>query len=215
MRNATEAWRVKQTFDEMLSRRSFPSNPYSTRRNRFSSIVSGQNLLLLFVGICMGYILTLSRVHHMLDKLEPPEEIIKKEPSSPNESSYTDVIPPFNLQKAMIESLPTSVTPIPIKTQSLPDSKRKRILVTGGAGFVGSHLVDKLMGLGHEVIVLDNFFTGQKRNIEHWLFHPNFKLVEHDVIDPLMVEVDQIYHLACPASPPHYQYNPVKTIKTR
>lgn len=114
----------------------------------------------------------------------------------------------------MIESLPTSVTPIPIKTQSLPDSKRKRILVTGGAGFVGSHLVDKLMGLGHEVIVLDNFFTGQKRNIEHWLFHPNFKLVEHDVIDPLMVEVDQIYHLACPASPPHYQYNPVKTIKT-
>ena len=89
-----------------------------------------------------------------------------------------------------------------------------KILVTGGAGFVGSHLVDKIMIQGHEVIVLDNFFTGQKKNIEHWLQHPNFSLIVHDMIDPLMLEVDQIYHLACPASPPHYQYNPVKTIKT-
>merc|ERR1719438_544614 len=67
---------------------------------------------------------------------------------------------------------------------------------------------------GHEVIVVDNFFTGQKRNIEHWLHHPNFSLIVHDVTEPIMLEVDQIYHLACPASPPHYQYNPVKTIKT-
>ncbi|KAJ3287938.1 UDP-glucuronic acid decarboxylase 1 [Borealophlyctis nickersoniae] len=93
-------------------------------------------------------------------------------------------------------------------------SAKKRILVTGGAGFVGSHLVDRLMIMGHEVIVLDNFFTGNKRNIEHWMGHPNFELVRHDVVDPFMIEVDEIYHLACPASPPHYQYNPIKTVKT-
>merc|ERR1712038_1789687 len=79
---------------------------------------------------------------------------------------------------------------------------------------VGSHLVDKPMMEGHEVIVVDNFFTGQKKNIEHWLHHPNFSLVVHDITEPIVLEVDQIYHLACPASPPHYQYNPVKTIKT-
>ncbi|CAI4224554.1 unnamed protein product [Auanema sp. JU1783] len=90
----------------------------------------------------------------------------------------------------------------------------KRILVTGGAGFVGSHLVDRLMRDGHEVIALDNYFTGRKRNIEHWIGHPNFELVHHDVINPYFAEVDQVYHLASPASPPHYMYNPVKTIKT-
>eukprot|EP00038_Savillea_parva_P029956 m.74533 g.74533 ORF g.74533 m.74533 type:complete len:433 (-) comp8920_c0_seq1:1288-2586(-) len=92
--------------------------------------------------------------------------------------------------------------------------QRKRILITGGAGFVGSHLTDKLMMQGHEVTVLDNFFTGRKQNIEHWIGHPNFRLVMHDVVDPFMMEVDEIYHLASPASPPHYMYNPIKTIKT-
>jgi len=101
-----------------------------------------------------------------------------------------------------------------MKTQTLVDGKRLKIMVTGGAGFVGSHLVDKLMMEGHEVTVLDNFFTGQKKNIEHWFHHPNFSLIVHDVTERIMQEVDQIYHLACPASPPHYQYNPVKTIKT-
>eukprot|EP00906_Rhabdomonas_costata_P008062 RCo011515 len=91
---------------------------------------------------------------------------------------------------------------------------RKRILVTGGAGFVGSHLVDRLMADGHEVIVVDNFFTGRKRNVEHWIGHPNFELIDHDVTEPLFLQVDRIYHLACPASPVHYQHNPVKTIKT-
>ncbi|HIK34907.1 MULTISPECIES: UDP-glucuronic acid decarboxylase family protein [unclassified Thermosynechococcus] len=89
-----------------------------------------------------------------------------------------------------------------------------RILVTGGAGFIGSHLVDRLMEAGHEVICLDNYFTGTKRNILRWMGHPNFELIRHDVTDPIRLEVDQIYHLACPASPVHYQYNPVKTIKT-
>ncbi|KAI9316278.1 hypothetical protein BX666DRAFT_2019412 [Dichotomocladium elegans] len=96
----------------------------------------------------------------------------------------------------------------------LRPSERKKILVTGGAGFVGSHLVDRLMLMGHEVIVLDNFFTGTKRNVQHWIGHPHFELVRHDVVDPFMIEVSQIYHLACPASPPHYQYNPTKTVKT-
>ncbi|GJE84755.1 UDP-glucuronic acid decarboxylase [Phanerochaete sordida] len=96
----------------------------------------------------------------------------------------------------------------------LPPSSRKRVLVTGGAGFVGSHLVDRLMVLGHEVTVLDNFFTGSKTTVSHWVGHPNFEMVRHDVVEPFMIECDQIYHLACPASPPHYQYNAVKTIKT-
>jgi UDP-glucuronate decarboxylase len=89
-----------------------------------------------------------------------------------------------------------------------------RILVTGGAGFIGSHLIDRLMNAGHEVICLDNFFTGDKKNLLHWHNHPYFELIRHDVTDPIRLEVDQIYHLACPASPVHYQYNPVKTIKT-
>lgn len=89
-----------------------------------------------------------------------------------------------------------------------------RILVTGGAGFIGSHLIDRLMTAGHDVICLDNFYTGHKRNLLRWLDHPYFELVRHDITDPIRLEVDQIYHLACPASPVHYQYNPVKTIKT-
>ena len=89
-----------------------------------------------------------------------------------------------------------------------------RILVTGGAGFIGSHLIDRLMISGHEVICLDNFYTGHKRNIVQWLDHPYFELIRHDITEPIRLEVDQIYHLACPASPVHYQYNPVKTIKT-
>ncbi|PZO45710.1 MAG: NAD-dependent dehydratase [Leptolyngbya sp.] len=89
-----------------------------------------------------------------------------------------------------------------------------RILVTGGAGFIGSHLIDRLMTAGHEVICLDNFYTGHRHNLLHWLSHPYFELIRHDVTEPLRLEVDQIYHLACPASPVHYQYNPVKTIKT-
>ncbi len=89
-----------------------------------------------------------------------------------------------------------------------------RILITGGAGFLGSHLCDRLLADGHEVICIDNLFTGSKANIAHLLDNPNFEFVRHDVIDPFKYEVDQIYNLACPASPPHYQYNPIKTIKT-
>jgi len=89
-----------------------------------------------------------------------------------------------------------------------------RILVTGGAGFIGSHLCERLLSEGHEVICLDNFFTGRKQNIAHLLDDKKFELVRHDVTEPILLEVDQIYNLACPASPVHYQYNPVKTVKT-
>lgn len=94
--------------------------------------------------------------------------------------------------------------------------KRKglRIVVTGGAGFVGSHLVDRLIERGDSVIVVDNFFTGRKENLMHHFNNPRFELIRHDVVEPLLLEVDQIYHLACPASPVHYKHNPVKTIKT-
>ena len=90
----------------------------------------------------------------------------------------------------------------------------KRILVTGGAGFLGSHLCDRFIENGDSVICVDNLFTGTKKNIQHLMNHPQFEFIRHDITEPLYVEVDQIYNLACPASPPHYQYNPIKTAKT-
>ncbi|GBG32002.1 UDP-glucose 4-epimerase [Hondaea fermentalgiana] len=118
----------------------------------------------------------------------------------------TRVITTINAQPGVVKQFPP--------TEKLLTTQQKRILVTGGAGFVGSHLVDRLMRQGHIVYALDNFFTGRKENVEAWIGHPNFELIHHDVVNPYMIEVDQIYNLACPASPPHYQYNPVKTIKT-
>jgi UDP-glucuronate decarboxylase len=91
---------------------------------------------------------------------------------------------------------------------------QKRILITGGAGFLGSHLCDHLVAQGHDVLCLDNFFTGSKNNIVHLHEKPNFELIRHDLVQPIFLEADEIYNLACPASPIHYQYNPVKTIKT-
>lgn len=93
-------------------------------------------------------------------------------------------------------------------------SRIKRILITGGAGFLGSHLCERLVAEGHDVLCLDNFFTSQKSNVEHLLGKPNFELIRHDVTVPINLEVDEIYNLACPAAPGHYQYNPIKTMKT-
>src|SRR5437762_174998 len=92
--------------------------------------------------------------------------------------------------------------------------RNMRIVVTGGAGFIGSHLCERLLADEHQVICLDNFFTGRRENIRHLLDNRQFELLRHDVIEPILLEVDQIYNLACPASPIHYQYNPVKTVKT-
>jgi UDP-glucuronate decarboxylase len=93
-------------------------------------------------------------------------------------------------------------------------NSRKRIVVTGGAGFLGSHLIDRLLDKDHEVICIDNFFTGTKKNVEHHLAHPRFELIRHDITFPLYIEADEIYNLACPASPIHYQHDPVQTTKT-
>lgn len=101
-----------------------------------------------------------------------------------------------------------------MREETLSEPQRKRILVTGGAGFIGSHMVEVLLKRGHDVICLDNFYTGSKENVVHLRDYPHFEILRHDVIQPLLVEVDEIYNLACPASPVHYQYNPVKTVKT-
>ena len=89
-----------------------------------------------------------------------------------------------------------------------------KVLVTGGAGFLGSQLCERLIGQGDDVICLDNFFTGSKNNVSHLLSNPRFEVVRHDIVNPILLEVDQIYNFACPASPVHYQFNPVKTVKT-
>jgi UDP-glucuronate decarboxylase len=101
-----------------------------------------------------------------------------------------------------------------LKTVAVKEGKSMRILVTGGAGFIGSHLCERLIKEGHDVICLDNFFTGRRENVFQLLDDRRFELLRHDVIEPVLLEVDQIYNLACPASPIHYQYNPVKTVKT-
>jgi UDP-glucuronate decarboxylase len=98
--------------------------------------------------------------------------------------------------------------------EEIQSGEMMRILVTGGAGFIGSHLCERLLAEGHEVICLDNFFTGRRENLFHLMDSKRFELVRHDIIEPVLLEVDQIYNLACPASPVHYQYNPVKTVKT-
>lgn len=112
---------------------------------------------------------------------------------------------PYGMQQMGTNS-PGAKVPLGLKQKSLG------IVVTGGAGLVGSHLIDKLMAGGDSVIVVDNLFTGRKENVQHHFGNPKFELIRHDVVEPLMLEVDQIYHLACPASPVHYKFNPVKTI---
>lgn len=101
-----------------------------------------------------------------------------------------------------------------LRSRGRGDYGMKRILITGGAGFLGSHLCERLLAEGHDVLCLDNFFTGSRSNIRHLLDNPNFECIRHDIINPIYLEVDQIYNLACPASPIHYQINPIKTIKT-
>lgn len=113
---------------------------------------------------------------------------------------------PYKVEHVMAARMGTGKIPLGLQRKAL------RIVVTGGAGFVGSHLVDRLMERGDSVIVVDNFFTGRKENVQHHFGNPRFELIRHDVVEPLLLEVDQIYHLACPASPVHYKFNPIKTI---
>ncbi|XP_032207563.1 UDP-glucuronic acid decarboxylase 1 isoform X4 [Mustela erminea] len=147
------------------------------------------------------------------------EEIVEplREKIRDLEKSFTQKYPPVKFlsekDRKRILSLCTSGF-LPFSRTCLCWLTGGLVNITGGAGFVGSHLTDKLMMDGHEVTVVDNFFTGRKRNVEHWIGHENFELINHDVVEPLYIEVDQIYHLASPASPPNYMYNPIKTLKT-
>jgi len=178
-----------------------------------------------FSCVVLHYVLSeVSDVPHQPVKDRTKREEVRPESRGPNSNTQDSNTQAQLLQaqqkiKLLEDKLDGLALRLPQVT-SYPDIKfrsykdRKRILITGGAGFVGSHLVDKLMLEGHEVFVVDNYFTGRKRNIEQWLGHENFEMLHHDIVNPLFIEVDQIYHLASPASPPHYMYNPVKTIKT-
>ena len=174
------------------------------------------------------WMFTLVLIGFMTGSIVTNYALLGGEGSNDNRLTYEDVrrIVRHDVQKMMDSKMEimekkllrptttsTSARRFPV-TKTLSSKYRKRILVTGGAGFVGSHLVDRLMKEGHEVTVIDNFFTGRKKNLAQWIGHPNFHLLNHDVVEQFMLECDQIYHLACPASPPHYQYNPIKTVKT-
>lgn len=188
-------------------------------------------MLLFFFNLVLGIYKTLVKVtaddefNSVRDRLS--SEKINKAIKKNNDIEENNAFNIKNLQEAKnkIQELEDKLKQLEAKLDHRTPKKyptvkflnyknRKRVLITGGAGFVGSHLVDRMMLAGHEIIVVDNFLTGRKRNVEHWIGHENFELVHHDVVRPLYVEVDEIYHLASPASPPHYMLNPVKTIKT-
>ncbi|KAK1403452.1 UDP-glucuronate decarboxylase [Heracleum sosnowskyi] len=173
-------------------------HPRSLLQRSIHYIFKEQRLLFILVGILIAstfFIMqpTLSRLSHSDPRLSSSVHVFDHE----SLTNYGDT----GMMSAAIGRVPVGIK-----------RKRLRIVVTGGAGFVGSHLVDKLIGRGDEVIVIDNFFTGRKDNVMHHFGNSRFELIRHDVVEPILLEVDQIYHLACPASPVHYKYNPVKTI---
>ncbi|KAL3327912.1 hypothetical protein AABB24_035534 [Solanum stoloniferum] len=194
------------------------SQPYSPKTLKYPNrslprsinyLLKEQRLLFILVGILIGS--TFFIIQPSLSQLSTSSEPHSSIPRSYNAlnheslstlSSYNDKDFSFRVNGG------TGRVPVGV------GRKRMRIVVTGGAGFVGSHLVDKLIKRGDDVIVIDNFFTGRKENVKHHFGNPRFELIRHDVVEPILLEVDQIYHLACPASPVHYKYNPVKTIKT-
>ncbi|CAN7060915.1 unnamed protein product [Brassica oleracea var. botrytis] len=203
---------MKQLHKQMSSKRdddTIPmsqSSPYSPKALKHPRslprslhyLFREQRLLFILVGILIGS--TFFILQPSLSRLSPAEStsLITRSVSSTN---YSPSRMSFNYGGGKTGRVPVGIGP-----------RRLRIVVTGGAGFVGSHLVDKLIGRGDEVIVIDNFFTGRKENLVHLFSNPRFELIRHDVVEPILLEVDQIYHLACPASPVHYKYNPVKTI---
>uniref|UniRef100_A0A7N0UIZ0 UDP-glucuronic acid decarboxylase 1 n=1 Tax=Kalanchoe fedtschenkoi TaxID=63787 RepID=A0A7N0UIZ0_KALFE len=173
-----------------------PLKPWFPFLRPIRYMLRDQRLLFLFIGIAIAtvFFAALSR------------------PPRPHHNSYTYFhsanMPDRRLEYQHRVASSGGKIPLGLKPKGL------RVLVTGGAGFVGSHLVDRLINRGDSVIVVDNFFTGRKENVMHHFGNPRFELIRHDVVEPILLEVDQIYHLACPASPVHYKFNPVKTIKT-
>ncbi|XP_031121226.1 UDP-glucuronic acid decarboxylase 2 [Ipomoea triloba] len=182
-----------------------PPKPWLAAIRPIRYMLREQRLVFLFAGIAVATLffalLPSSKTARVYDALSDDSYSLA-DPARPHRLVYhsQDAIGAFN-----------SGGKIPL---GLKPKKGLRIVVTGGAGFVGSHLVDRLIARGDSVIVVDNFFTGRKENVMHHFGNPRFELIRHDVVEPLLLEVDQIYHLACPASPVHYKHNPVKTIKT-
>ncbi|KAK9157932.1 hypothetical protein Scep_004506 [Stephania cephalantha] len=174
--------------------------PYSNKHTKHSKslprsltyLLKEQRLLFVLIGILIAS--TFFILQPTLSRLVPSETHRFRSISNPYQRSENYGVSEYGRVPAGIAKL------------------RLRIVVTGGAGFVGSHLVDKLLERGDDVIVIDNFFTGRKENVMHHFGNPRFELIRHDVVEPILLEVDQIYHLACPASPVHYKYNPIKTI---
>ncbi|XWS55726.1 hypothetical protein CRYUN_Cryun09bG0025100 [Craigia yunnanensis] len=206
--------------EEISSNQTPPYSPKSLKHptslpRSINYLLKERRLLFILVGILIGS--TFFILQPTLSRLGPTEAH-----SSIPRSFSTD--PPTTTTTAAVVSLTqnssgsyssNSNRPVHGKVGRVPvgiGRRRMRIVVTGGAGFVVSHLVDKLIGRGDEVVVIDNFFTGRKGNVVHLFGNPRFELIRHDVVEPILLEVDQIYHLACPASPVHYKYNPVKTI---
>ncbi|XP_050885677.1 UDP-glucuronic acid decarboxylase 1 [Lathyrus oleraceus] len=175
-----------------------PYSPKSMKHTRslprsINYLLREQRLLFILVGILIGS--TFFIIQPTLSRIGPPEG-----PAFiPRSGGFVRIN--SGVHNGRVGRLPAGI-----------GGRRLRVVVTGGAGFVGSHLVDKLIARGNDVIVIDNFFTGRKENLVHLFGNPRFELIRHDVVEPILLEVDQIYHLACPASPVHYKYNPVKTI---
>ncbi|KAI5107030.1 UDP-glucuronic acid decarboxylase 1, partial [Silurus meridionalis] len=181
---------------------------------RMSWIITVINRRMMKLLVALGLIAYIASVWGTYTNMR----LIQEQSELKIEQRIDEAVAPL---REKIRDLELSLTQKYPPVKFLSEKDRKRILITGGAGFVGSHLTDKLMMDGHEVTVVDNFFTGRKRNVEHWIGHENFELINHDVVEPLYIEgdifsilVDQIYHLASPASPPNYMYNPIKTLKT-
>ncbi|KAK7279427.1 hypothetical protein RJT34_24480 [Clitoria ternatea] len=177
-----------------------PYSPKSIKHTRslprsISYLLREQRLLFILVGILIGS--TFFIIQPTLSRISPPEPQSFL-PRSAGLARYQGGFAPTRMGR-----VPVGIT-----------ARRMRIVVTGGAGFVGSHLVDTLIARGDDVIVIDNFFTGRKDNLVHLFGNPRFELIRHDVVEPILLEVDQIYHLACPASPVHYKYNPTNVMGT-
>ncbi|KAM3340322.1 UDP-glucuronic acid decarboxylase 1 [Capsicum galapagoense] len=204
--------RDEETTMSMMSQNTPPTSPKTLKHPRslprsINYILKEQRLLFILLGILIGSSFFI---------LQPSLSGLTPSPGlgtvpGVKHASTVAIMDEFNGQgRGNVRGRVRGAVRVPVGI----GRKRMRVVVTGGAGFVGSHLVDKLIKRGDDVIVIDNFFTGRKENVMHHFGNHRFELIRHDVVEPILLEVDQIYHLACPASPVHYKYNPVKTIKT-